>query len=358
MDTEQLPQADAMPPLEGYEAPEPAHLPELPEPEYLPPAMPLPKRRRIRPEHIMGLIAALLTVLLAGMLLLCWPSISRQQPEASQPQVVQSLPTEEDPQIFLEQQHLSQESQAAQEETGEASTQETEETTLPTIPPDPNPYGRLDFQYQRHNYLYCLRTESYAGVDVSAYQGDINWKKVAASGIDFAMIRLGYRGYGKAGRLVEDDWAQKNLFEASREGLSIGAYFFSQALTFQEVDEEIQFMLDILGDYTLDMPIVLDWEIPTPEARTASMDAETLTALHLYFCEQMDALGYQPMVYFNWHQSENLLYLNQLEEYPFWLALYQDRMTYPWKVEMWQFTCTGKVPGIRGDVDVNIYMPG
>lgn len=116
-------------------------------------------------------------------------------------------------------------------------------------------------------------------------------------------------------------------------------------------------MLNILGDYRLDMPIILDWEIPASDARTANMDARTLTDIQLYFCEKMKALGYQPMVYFNWHQSENLYYLSELEDFPFWLALYQDRMRYPWKVEMWQYTCTGRVPGINGDVDINVYMP-
>ena len=82
-----------------------------------------------------------------------------------------------------------------------------------------------------------------------------------------------------------------------------------------------------------------------------------LPEIQLYFCEKMKGLGYQPMVYFNWHQSENLYYLSELEDFPFWLALYQDRMRYPWKVEMWQYTCTGRVPGINGDVDINVYMP-
>ena len=325
----------AMPPVDVPEEPAQTFLPE-----YVPPPAP---PRGIRPEIIMAVIALFAGVGLLVMFLLCRPFMGR----------------EEDPQLLLERQHLTQQAQAMETLPTTLPTEPTltEETTPPTIPPDPNPYGRLDFQYQRHNYLYCLRTESYAGVDVSSYQGDIDWKQVAASGIDFAMVRLGYRGYGKAGRLVEDEWAQKNLFEASREGLSVGAYFFSQALTFQEVEDEINFLLEILGDRTLDMPIVLDWEIPTPEARTANMDPQTLTELQLYFCEKMSALGYQPMVYFNWHQSENLYYLSELEDYPFWLALYQDRMTFPWKVEMWQFTCTGQVPGIQGEVDVNVYMP-
>ena len=198
--------------------------------------------------------------------------------------------------------------------------------------------------------------DSYPGIDVSAYQGDIDWEAVARSGIRFAIIRLGYRGYG-SGKLVEDDYAKENLQGARDAGLKVGAYFFSQALNIKEADEEIKFMLDILGETYLDMPLVLDWEIPTSEARTARMDARTLTDIQLHFCETMEAKGYQPMIYFNWHQSEHLYYLSELEDYPFWLALYQDRMTYPWKVEMWQYTSSGKVPGINGAVDLNVYMP-
>ena len=177
-----------------------------------------------------------------------------------------------------------------------------------------------------------------------------------ASGIDFAIIRLGYRGY-ESGKLVEDSKARQNLEGAAEAGLKVGAYFFSQALNTKEVDEEIEFMFNMLGEQYLSMPLVLDWEIPTANARTARMDARTLTDIQLHFCKKVSDMGYQPMVYFNWHQSENLYFLHELEEYPFWLALYQDRMTYPWKVEMWQYTNTGRVPGISGDVDINVYMP-
>ena len=198
--------------------------------------------------------------------------------------------------------------------------------------------------------------DSSPGVDVSAHQGPIDWQAVRNSGIEFAIIRLGYRGYG-SGKLVEDEYAKQNLQAAKEAGLKIGAYFFSQALDIKEADEEIQFILDMLADVTLDMPIVLDWEIPAEDARTKNMDARTLTDIQLHFCGQMKKMGLQPMVYFNWHQSENLYYLSELEAYPFWLALYQDRMTYPWKVEMWQWTSSGKVPGIQGNVDINVYMP-
>ena len=300
---------------------------------------------RLRPELIMGIIALFAAVLLAVVFALSYPYMNpSEDPEELPQQTVQiPQPEGEDPELL----HSQQQTEPAPEET---------EPEFPTIPPDPNPYDRFDFQYNRHNYLLLQNLESYPGIDVSAYQGEIDWEKVKASGIDFAIIRLGYRGY-ESGKLVEDKYAQDNLAGAAAAGLKVGAYFFSQALNNQEVDEEIDFMLEILGDTQLDMPIVLDWEIPASSARTARMDARTLTNLQLHFCKLMEQKGYQPMVYFNWYQSEHLYYLSELEEFPFWLAMYQDRMTYPWKVEMWQYTSTGRVPGIAGDVDINVYMP-
>ncbi len=297
---------------------------------------------RIRPELIMGIIALLCAVLAGWMVLVCYPYFNPSEDPENLPQRHEAaLPIAEE--------------QVVHETILEPTISETEPEN-PTIPPDPNPYDRYDFQYNRHNYLLLQNINSSPGIDVSAYQGSIDWKKVAASGIEFAIIRLGYRGYG-SGKLVEDDYARDNLVGAAEAGLKVGAYFFSQALNNQEVDQEIDFMLEVLGDTQLDMPLVLDWEVPTADARTARMDARTLTNMQLHYCKIMEQKGYQPMVYFNWHQSENLYYLSELEEFPFWLALYQDRMTYPWKVEMWQYTCTGKVPGIAGDVDINVYFP-
>ena len=194
-------------------------------------------------------------------------------------------------------------------------------------------------------------------MDVSSFQGEINWQRVKDSGIRFAMIRLGYRGYGKAGNMVEDEYARRNLEGARKAGLEVGAYFFSQATSIDEVDDEIFFFMQTLGDFELTMPIVLDWEYISDTARTANVDARTLTDMQKHFCKTMVDFGYSPMVYFNWHLADNTLYLHELEDYPFWLAFYQNRMTYPFRVEMWQYTCTGRVPGIAGDVDINVYMP-
>ena len=295
------------------------------------------RSRRMRPEALMGIVAAVAAALLIAVLVLSLPYMFRDEdPETAKAQYIRQTEPEEE--VILE-----------------PTISETEPEN-PTIPPDRNPYGRYDFQYNRHNYLLLQNVDSSPGVDVSAHQGDIDWAAVKKSGIEFAIIRLGYRGYG-SGKLVEDEYAKKNLQAAKEAGLKIGAYFFSQALDIKETDEEIQFMLNMLADVDLDMPLVLDWEIPAEDARTKNMDARTLTDIQLHFCGQMKKMGYQPMVYFNWHQSENLYYLSELEDYPFWLALYQDRMTYPWKVEMWQWTSSGKVPGIQENVDINVFMP-
>ena len=196
------------------------------------------------------------------------------------------------------------------------------------------------------------------GVDVSAFQHDIDWNQVKASGVDFAMLRLGYRGWGAKGTLVEDEYIQQNLAGTAAAGIPIGAYFFSQATTLDEVHEEIEFMLEILGDYQLDYPIVLDWEVANPtEGRVRNVTRRELTDMLRYFCDEMNARGFDPMVYFNWTQASRMIYLSELEDYPFWLALYQDRMTFPFRVEMWQYTSEGKVPGIEGDVDINVYIP-
>lgn len=297
-------------------------------------------RRKGKPEKILGILALIAAVALGAILILSIPFFGER---------------EDDPESLAHDRHAQEESILKQDPI--ETVDPTQETATPTIPPEKNPYNQRDFQYNRDNYLICTKQDSYPGIDVSAFQGKIDWQQVADSGIRFAIVRLGYRGYGSAGNMKEDEYAKENLAGAAEAGLEVGAYFFSQALNIQEVDEEIEFLLDILGDTHLDMPIILDWEVVNDSARTANTDARTLTDCLLHFCQVMEEKGYQPMVYFNWSQSRNLIYLHELEDYPFWLALYQDRMTYPYRVEMWQYTSEGRVPGIEGDVDINLYIP-
>ena len=167
------------------------------------------------------------------------------------------------------------------------------------------------------------------------------------------MIRLGYRGTTE-GKIGEDSRAQENLKEATQAGLQVGGYFFSQAVTPEEAVEEANFVLNMLREYNISMPVVYDWEYGGDDSRTANIDARTLTDCTIAFCDAIEAAGYEAMIYFNENQSHKDMYLGELTDYKFWLAQYGEMLNYPYQVDMWQYTCEGSVPGIDGNVDINL----
>ena len=226
--------------------------------------------------------------------------------------------------------------------------------TLP--PPQQNVFTPEDFGYDG-DYLTCLTDTSILGTDVSSYQKEIDWEQVKAAGFEFVMIRAGYRGYGASGKLMEDKRAQENYSGAKAAGLQVGAYFFSQAISTEEAEEEAEFAMEIIKDWELDMPLVFDWECLKENYRTVDVDARTLTDCAKVFCDRVQAEGYVPMVYFNPSQSRNDMYLAELTSYDFWLAMYSENMNYAYKVDMWQYTNKGKIPGIQGNADINLYFP-
>jgi len=231
------------------------------------------------------------------------------------------------------------------------------EPTLP--PPEENPFDHLDFQYEGR-YLKLREGNSVTGIDVSHWQKLIDWEQVKESGVDFAMIRLGYRGYEQGGLNI-DTYATANLDGAIAAGLDVGVYFFSQAITPEEAEEEAYFVLEHLEPYKefITMPVVFDWEhVSSENARTANMrDPDILTKCTLAFLQTIEFSGYRTMVYFNRTQSWKYLNLEELKDYEFWLAAYTQRMDFPYKIQMWQYTNKGKVPGVTGDCDINIYFP-
>lgn len=237
-------------------------------------------------------------------------------------------------------------------------------TSPPTEPPAPtlvpNPFEKDAFTYDENGYLTCLTAESWLGVDVSEHQGQINWEEVASADIKFAMVRLAYRGWGAEGMIREDQRGLENLDAAAIAGLQVGVYFFSQAVSVEEAIEEARFVLQLLDGRELDMPVVFDWEtVSSEEARTANMNAATLNACALAFCQEIETAGYTPMVYFNLDLAKwgyDLLAIQQAG-YDFWLAMYNDKLNYPHRVKMWQYTSDGAVPGIKGRVDIDLFFP-
>lgn len=217
-----------------------------------------------------------------------------------------------------------------------------------------NPLKPSDFTYE-NGYLTCTAGESVLGIDVSEYQLDIDWDAVKNAGVEFVFIRVGWRGLTE-GALNPDKRAQEYYDGAKRAGLSVGAYFFSQAISMEEAAEEARFALSVMDGWDLDLPLVYDWEYAGESARTAHVDRRTLTDCTRVFCRTVENAGYIPMIYFNSSQGMHLLHLEELTEFPFWLAQYMDGMDFPYRVDFWQYTAEGTVPGIQVPVDVNLWL--
>ena len=195
---------------------------------------------------------------------------------------------------------------------------------------------------------------SVKGIDVSKYQGDIEWKKVASDGVEFAIIRLGYRGYG-TGEIMLDEKAKKNMKEASEVGIKVGVYFFSQAINEKEAKEEAEFVIENIKGYDIDYPIVFDTEdVINDDARANDLSVDDRTIIAKTFCDYIKDCGYTPVIYANLRWFNLALNMKELEEYDKWYAYYDEKIYFPYKISMWQYSENGKVNGIEGAVDMNI----
>lgn len=215
-----------------------------------------------------------------------------------------------------------------------------------------------------------LKTSQYetdeitTGIDVSEFQGNIDWKAVADSGIDFAMIRVGYRGM-KNGEIKEDACAKYNLQEASKNGLKIGAYFFSTAVTEEEAKEEAEWTKNLLSGYPVTYPVAYNCEgFQNPSSRQFDLSVEERTKLADAFLKSIEEGSYTGMFYAarNELDDNNLWNADDLSlNYRIWVAQYSDQ-TWPEKTKsdytgdhvMWQYTNQGKMDGIKGAVDFNV----
>ncbi len=209
--------------------------------------------------------------------------------------------------------------------------------------------GSKELEYQVDG-----RTVSIKGIDVSKYQGDIDWAKVAADGVKFAFIRLGYRGYG-SGNMVLDEKFEENIRGASENGIQVGVYFVTQAITAEEGAEEAAFVLENIAPYRVTWPIVLDMEETSgSDPRTGSMTPTERTDACIAFCEKIKEAGHTPMLYSHVRWFIEELELERLTDYDKWFAQYFNRPFFPYAFQVWQYTSTGKVDGIKGNVDLNI----
>ncbi len=219
-------------------------------------------------------------------------------------------------------------------------------------------YKDENFRTDSKGYKYYYEDGelcSYVGIDVSGHNGDIDWQAVKDSGVDFVMLRIGGRGYGEEGSLYDDTYFKKNLRGAKSAGLMVGAYFFSQAVTPQEAEEEAEYAISLLGGASLDYPLAFDWEIiEGAEARTDNISPQTLTSCARAFCDRVKKSGYIPALYTGSQLAYYKYDLGQLSDIDIWYAFYNDTPALYYNYTIWQYSCTGLVEGIEGSVDLNI----
>lgn len=195
------------------------------------------------------------------------------------------------------------------------------------------------------------------GIDVSKWNGDIDWDKVKADGVEFVMIRCGYRG-SVTGALVEDPNFLQNIRGAKKAGLKVGVYFFTQAINEVEAVEEASMVLALCDGFELDYPVIIDSEGAGGNGRADSLDVQTRTKVCAAFCQTIDHAGYEAGVYASrsWYNAN--LEVSELDKYRIWLAEYRSTPLYSGYYDMWQYTSKGKINGIEGNVDLNISYMG
>ena len=217
-------------------------------------------------------------------------------------------------------------------------------------------WNRLDVQDANHwKYLDESGNEvSIPGIDVSKYQGKIDWKKVADAGVKFAIVRMGYRGMGQ-GTLETDPYFEQNMAGAAAAGIDTGVYFFSQAINEKEAVEEADFVIKAISKYKVKYPVIFDTErVTTTDARANGLSYEARTDICRAFCNRIKKKGYKPMIYANTYYMIAGIDLEKLADIDLWYAVYSSDIKLPYKFEILQYSESGSIPGITGNVDLNI----
>ncbi len=208
----------------------------------------------------------------------------------------------------------------------------------------------------RMTYTDSSKYKYKSGIDISEFQGNIDWNRVKADGIDFAIIRIGYRGYSE-GVLSLDSRFKENIAGAKAAGIDVGVYIFSQAISKKEAREEAQFVIDNLAGEELQYPVFYDPEtIYWDEARTDDLSRKILTNCTLEFCKCIEEAGYKAGLYANLNWQAFKLNMYELKDTMMWYADYIEKPQTPYAFKMWQYASDGKVDGIKGDVDMDIEL--
>lgn len=191
------------------------------------------------------------------------------------------------------------------------------------------------------------------GIDVSKWNKEIDWDKVKEAGVEFAIIRVGYRG-SSTGALVEDPYFEKNIRGAIASDIPVGVYFFTQAVNEVEAVEEASMVIQLCSNYDLDYPVFIDTEGAGGDGRADDLDVETRTRVCDAFCTTVKNAGFEAGVYASRNWLNNNLISDDLEKHIIWLAEYRETPLYQGYYQMWQYSSNGSIDGIEGRVDINL----
>ncbi len=301
-----------------------------------------------------GLLGAFLT---AGMLFGCGKG---EESENTQESVYDAILQEEDVQDSQEEEGMESVLDTEEEETQKMfSFRDVYGTTYEVLLNEEALLHDYDMEYLHSEGIFKTYDApgytSRVGVDVSKFQGDIDWQKVKEQGIEFAFVRVGNRGYGKEGTLNTDGRYRQNIDGAKAAGISTGVYFYSQAVNEQEAVEEAEYLLQLIDGIELEYPVVYDAEyVIEDEARTDDVTAEQFTANTLAFCKRIEGAGYEPVIYATMKWEAYALELDKLNDYSKWYADYEEYPQTPYEFTYWQYTNEAEIDGISGPVDLNL----
>lgn len=215
-------------------------------------------------------------------------------------------------------------------------------------------YSGLVYQYPIMKYYEDSEKVSRVGVSVSADDGDVNFNRLKKAGVDFAMIRIGSRGYG-SGNLMADDMFYENVRKATEAGMDIGVTFFSQAITKEEALEEAQRVIEGLQGFTVVYPVVFDMEyIRNDTARVQGLSKDAKTEIAMTFMDAIEQVGYKTMLYGDKEWLIRKVDLSKLIGYDVWLSQEQDTPDYPYKYTMWEYTKNAKIDGMKEPAHLSV----
>jgi lysozyme len=211
-----------------------------------------------------------------------------------------------------------------------------------------------------NNGIYSYEDDNYTsqfGVDVSEHNGTIDWAALKADGVQFAMIRIGYRGYDQ-GAISEDAAFERNIKGAHDAGMQVGVYFFSQAVSEDEAAEEAKWVIERLHSETIDLPVVYDMEMYSDEtnARGNTTTREQRTTDAAVFLDNIANAGYTPMLYASTGTYETVFDPQYLTGYQFWVAEYDTVCSYPYTYAMWQYSESGSLNGVSTNIDLDLRL--